>query len=139
MGPDFCIGVLFYPIVFAVIFVVTMAVARGKAKKAYYESLERLEADPHNPGLRAETLALGRKYGALLWGSRRAAIFDEVALMDDVYAAYARAGPRAKDEGHASPQQTVEERLHKLEDLRKKGLITADEYRSRREQILDDV
>jgi hypothetical protein len=39
----------------------------------------------------------------------------------------------------APPRETVEERLKKLEDLYKKGLITKEEYQKRREEILKDI
>jgi hypothetical protein len=41
-------------------------------------------------------------------------------------------------EGSAAPK-TVEERLQTLEDLKKKGLITEDEYKSKRQEILKDL
>jgi hypothetical protein len=41
-------------------------------------------------------------------------------------------------EGSAAPR-TVEERLQTLENLKKKGLITEDEYKSKREEILKDL
>ena len=41
-------------------------------------------------------------------------------------------------EGSAAPK-TVEERLQTLEDLKKKGLISEEEYKSKRQQILKDL
>ena len=41
-------------------------------------------------------------------------------------------------EGTAAPK-TVEERLQTLEDLKKKGLITDDEYKRKRQEILKDL
>ena len=41
-------------------------------------------------------------------------------------------------EGSAAPK-TVEERLQTLEDLKKKGLITEEEYKSKRQEILKDL
>ena len=38
----------------------------------------------------------------------------------------------------AAPK-TVEERLQTLEDLKKKGLITDDEYKRKRQEILKDL
>jgi hypothetical protein len=39
----------------------------------------------------------------------------------------------------AAPRESVEDRLKKLEDLYKRGLITKEEYQKRREEILKDI
>ena len=39
----------------------------------------------------------------------------------------------------APPQQTVEQRLQKLDDLAQKGYITPEEYKTRRKAILDSM
>lgn len=49
------------------------------------------------------------------------------------------AGKPAGNAAQAAPRESVEERLRKLEDLYKKGLITKDEYQKRREEILKDT
>jgi hypothetical protein len=49
------------------------------------------------------------------------------------------AGKPAGNATQAAPRESVEERLRKLEDLYKKGLITKDEYQKRREEILKDT
>lgn len=41
--------------------------------------------------------------------------------------------------GSSAPQESVEERLRKLEDLFKKGLITKEEYKAKREEILKEM
>lgn len=77
------------------------------------------------------TLALGRAYA-------RKGGCDEVALMNDINAACARATSQPAPVETAA-RATVEERLAKLDDLRGKGLITEQEHQTRRKQILDDV
>jgi uncharacterized lipoprotein YajG len=44
-----------------------------------------------------------------------------------------------KPAGKAAPAESAEERLRKLDDLLKKGLITKDEYQTKRAEILKDM
>jgi hypothetical protein len=117
--------------------------AYQRARQAYLDSLEKLKRDPRSPDLRDRTLALGREYAAkatlcLQNAISGAANFDEVALMNDINAACARADVKAgADDGKA--KLPVEERLAKLQELRAKQLITEQEYQSRRAQILQEV
>jgi len=46
---------------------------------------------------------------------------------------------RKQMEGGSAAPKTVEERLQTLEDLKKKGLISGEEYKSKREEILKDL
>jgi hypothetical protein len=106
--------------------------ARDEAKQAYLGSLEKLKHDPQNPDLREQTLALGRAY------ARKGVVgFDEVALMNDINAACARAATNVPAEGQSKPP--VEERLAKLDELRSKQLVSEEEYQTRRKQILDEL
>ncbi|MHB8454091.1 MAG: PEGA domain-containing protein [Acidiferrobacterales bacterium] len=54
---------------------------------------------------------------------------------------YKQAPPVSAAPGPASAPagETVEQRLQQLEDLKKKGLITDDEYRTQRERILNQL
>ena len=45
----------------------------------------------------------------------------------------------AKAGNAGTPDKTVEERLKELDSLKAKGLVTKDEYRSKREEILKDL
>jgi hypothetical protein len=45
----------------------------------------------------------------------------------------------ATSTSQSSPKESIEERLRKLDDLLKKGLITKEEYNSKRAEILKDV
>ncbi len=119
--------------------------AYQQARQAYVDSLEELKRDPQNPDLREQTLALGRQYSAradvcLQSGPPISGVtgFDEVALMNDINAACARAGGRVagREEG---PQPSLEARLAKLDELRSKQLITEQEYQTRRLQILQEI
>jgi hypothetical protein len=105
--------------------------ARSEAKQAYLESLEKLKRDPQNPDLREQTLALGRAYAL-----KGVPGFEEVALMNDINAACARAVKQVvAQEGKPS----VEERLAKLDELRARSLITEQEHQSRRKEILEEL
>jgi hypothetical protein len=129
-----CVGI----VVIALLAAIGQIMAQNRAKEAYLASLEKLKRDPHNPDLREDTLALGRKYANLARNRRGVALFDEVALMNDINAACARAGSKVKIEAdHRRP--SVEERLANLDGLWAKRLISEQEYRARREQILDEI
>ena len=63
--------------------------------------------------------------------------FDEIALMNDINAACARAESKVATGENAKP--SIEVRLAKLDELRSRQLITEQEYQSRRMQILEEV
>jgi Tfp pilus assembly protein PilE len=133
-------------VIFLIIIVVVVAVllapksdARGKARAAYEQSLEQLKRDPANPDLRQETLRLGRHYASLVRNSRGVALFDEVALSNDINAACAGAAQQRSALPAARSSGSVESRLIQLSDLRAKGLIDDAELAQRRREILSDV
>jgi len=72
------------------IVVIGLLVGLGKgqkaeeAKKVYGASLTALKLDPTNAELRQVTLELGRKYSNLTRNGKGVALFDEVALMNDL-------------------------------------------------------
>ncbi len=131
-------------IIFIAILVIAILAAIGQhkilnqAKQAYIESLGKLKCDPHNPELREQTLALGRSYANNARKLKGVALFDEVALMNDINAACARAGSKVMIEVDKR-KPSVEKRLAKLEDLRSKQIISEQEYQLRRQQILDEL
>ena len=51
----------------------------------------------------------------------------------------ARLRKEMKEGGGASSGSSVEQRLENLDKLRDKGLVTDDEYKSKREEILNDI
>jgi hypothetical protein len=113
-----------------------------QAEQRYLASLEQLKRDPHNPDLREQTLQYGRRYAQLVRNTMKA--FDEVALMNDINAACARAGSKVKveqdgDDRRGREERSIDRRLEELERLRRKAAITDDEYRSRRKAILDEI
>jgi hypothetical protein len=117
--------------------------ATRKAYKLYLDSLNRLKRDPHNPHLRETTLALGRHYVLLLRSSHGPTTFDEVAILNDINAACARAGtipPIVQSPTATSaPAATVEERLARLDDLLAKRAITDAEHKQKRGEILAEL
>jgi hypothetical protein len=62
--------------------------ARAKAQAAYQASLQALTNDPTNPELPQRTLELGRAYSRITRRSRSVTIFDELALLNDINAAF---------------------------------------------------
>lgn len=116
------------------------AAALEKAKKDYHNSLQALTQDPANAPLKQQTLALGRVYANLTRNKKGVAMYDEVAMGNDINAAcagamYAQAAPvsaRAAVSG-------VEERLASLQNLQAKGLISDAEFHERRNAILSSI
>jgi hypothetical protein len=122
----------------AVVAAISQSNARDRARVAYQKALARLKQDPANPDLREETLKLGRAYCGLMRNRRGVALFDEVALSNDISAACAAAF-RPQRQPVAIAQPSVESRLTNLAELRSKGLIDESEYTTRRQEILRDI
>lgn len=122
--------------------------AAQEAKTAYEASLAALKSDPTNAELRQATLELGRKYSNLTRNGKGVALFDEVALMNDLNAA---AGgtmaiaqppgmpPTSRSAGTTSDGNSVEARLERLSRLKEKGLIDDTEFQEKRASILGDL
>ena len=108
------------------------------AKNAYNEALLQLKMKPFDPDLKQRALYLGRVYANLTRNKRGVAIFDEVALMNDINAACASA---INQTALAQPANTlsVEARLEQLSKLKEKGLINSHEYDERKQRILDEI
>jgi hypothetical protein len=143
----------FWIIIIGVV-VIGLLAAMGKnqkaeeARKAYQASLADLKSDPTNAGLRQVTLELGRKYSNLTRNGKGVALFDEVALMNDLNAAAGGTMAIANPSGPALvPKATgavpgggsVEARLEQLSRLKEKGLIDDVEFRDRRAHILGEL
>jgi len=65
--------------------------------------------------------------------------FADALSNTELQSAWSSGKAAAPAAGQAAPQESVEERLRKLDDLLKKGLITKDEYKTKRAEILKDV
>ena len=105
---------------------------------AYQAALERLKVSPSDPRIREQALELGRRYAS--WtrhaaGQGGVTLFDEVALANDIQAACAA----ASRVGEVTQATTAEDRLQKLEVLRKKKLISESEYAANRQRILSEL
>lgn len=111
---------------------------REKAKEAYYSSLEELKHSPSDPELRQEVLELGRDYSRLT-RKGKVVLYDEVALMNDINAACAGASMPGSSSARGRLAATLTERLENLETLRKRGLVSEDEYSSQRARLLDEL
>lgn len=105
------------------------------SEKQYRQALSALRKSPNNAELRQKALRFGRRYAELARENKRT-VFDEVALMNDLNAIPTIAAEPGDDEESTND---VEERLIKLEQLYSKGLITAEEYSTRRNTILDEI
>ena len=137
-----CIGVVVALTVLLIVLAISAIKqerARQTARAEYQQSLARLKGDPTNADLRQRTLLRGRAYSNLTRKRKGVTVFDEVALMNDINAACAGAATLRNSAGGSNIGQSVEERLTKLAALKAKGLIDDQEYRARKQKILDEV
>jgi|SRR5690349_14579951 len=104
------------------------------AHDTYQDSLKKLKAYPSNADLKQEALRLGREYSALSRENKAVTTYDELALSNDISAATAGATI-----AQVPAQQSVEQRLLSLNELRVKGLISDDEYTARRRLLINEV
>jgi len=108
------------------------------ARKNYQDALSRLRSDPVNPLVKEDALKLGRHYAAVTRKGQGFAVtlFDEVALSNDIQAACAAATAQS---AQTLSSRSIEQRLEVLDTLRKKGLISDAEYKSKRIEILNEI
>jgi hypothetical protein len=139
-------------VIMVVVFVVGLAImgaqsgAKAKelreAEDAYHSSLAELKASPMDPDLKADTLRKGRVYSNLTRNNKGVTMYDEVALMNDINAACARAGtpqPTREAADKTNGSKSIEDRLSYLRQLREKNLVTELEYDQRRTEILKEL
>ena len=114
-----------------------------KAKAAYDEGLSSLKRDPGNADLRQEILKLGRAYSNLTRNKRWVTPFSEAAVLNDINAVCGSLGGpvavAAAAPVDALPTVSIEERLAKLDSLKRNGLISEAEYDRKRAKLLDEV
>ncbi|EGY52841.1 SHOCT domain-containing protein [Neisseria shayeganii] len=117
---------------------------REKARKSYLASLEKLKNNPTNPNIKQQTLQLGREYSHLTRNKKGVAIFDEIALMNDINAACAAAtisefSSNSMLERHNNTSSTIQEKINTLTSLYEQGVIDEKEFQQRKKQILDNI
>lgn len=108
---------------------------RKSAEQSYRAKLQSLRCDPNNPDLREKTLELGRAYSNMMRNNKGHTIFDEMALMNDINAACARATVGQYSVGNVAVTnpihlrgKSVAQEIEKLGQLFMQGAITAEEY-----------
>jgi len=109
------------------------------AKRAYLAHLNLLKASPCNPSLKQRTLELGRSYSNLTRDKKGVALFDEVAIMNDIGAATAAATSLGKTSASDVDAPSTEERLEKVYSLYERNLISSDDYKRQKDRILSEV
>lgn len=109
--------------------------ALEQAHQDYQTGLARLKHEPTNADFKQQALQLGRLYANLTREQKGVTVFDEVALSNDISAATAGATAPAPVQSAAS----AEERLHALDALRSKGLISDAEYAAKRQKLIDEM
>jgi hypothetical protein len=105
----------------------------AKAETMYRDALTTLKAYPTNADLRERALQIGRAYSFLTRQSSTITVYDEMAVMNDIQAATAGASAAAPN------RETIEARLHRLNDLHTRGLVSDQEWNDRRQKILDEL
>ncbi len=124
-------------LVVSIVAALAKSTEQGASKQAYLESLEKLKGDPTNADLRQETLRLGRLYSNSMRDDKGHTVFDELAVMNDISAATASAIV-TRDTASATASSPSAKLKH-LQELLDQKLITEDEFRQRRERVLQDL
>lgn len=116
-----------------------MAIAQAKAliaaKAAYEAALAALSAEPHSNDRRIAALNAGRHYADLARkkaGSNGVALFDEVAMQNDLTA---RLGSGASAPASGGREDRVT-KLTKLAELRDKGVLSPEEFEAEKRKLL---
>ena len=101
-------------------------------KKAYQKHLDKLKLSPEDNKLYDSTFEAGRAYVDLarLRAGERTPEFTEAMLSNDL--------AHARQEVEREPKAT-QQRLAELDSLMAEDLITQDEYKRLRQQILDSI
>lgn len=94
-------------------------------EEMYEEILKELKKDPTNPELREQALQLGRDYYNTTDASA-----DELAIMNDINAACARAAIAAQ------PELAPANQIEALSDLMQAGVLSPDEFRRAKANII---
>ncbi|MDQ3634388.1 MAG: SHOCT domain-containing protein [Acidobacteriota bacterium] len=112
-----------------------------KAQKAYKTELSKLKSNSNNADLKENVLRLGREYSGYtrkFQGIDGISVVDEVAIMNDINAACANF-VSFQDKSHQSVENTIEQRLKNLSELKAKNLINEQEFNERRDKILNEI
>jgi hypothetical protein len=112
--------------------------AKLKAKHSYEDSLNALKLAPANADLKQQTLRLGRGYSELTRDGKGVAIFDEVALMNDLNAVCAGAAAASVPTATAtvSEEPGIQKKMTELRQLYNSGLVSDSEYTVLRTELL---
>jgi 2-keto-3-deoxy-galactonokinase len=108
------------------------------ARQAYARALARLSEDPDDNARRLFALDCGQHYAALARqaaGNRGVAIFDEVALQNDLTARLGKKVSIAQSDS-ATDRLSL---LERLSQLRIQGALTDEEFEREKQQLLGAV
>lgn len=143
-------GIFFAIVMVVIIFfigrITFLAIAKTEkiatSKAAYHASLETLTGDPTNPRLRKATMEFGRVYSNIARNNNGVALFDEVALMNDINAACGGITAISNSGNPPTPPDaglSIQDRLTKLRQLKEHGFISESEYEKKRQQLISEV
>jgi hypothetical protein len=114
--------------------------ALTNASNDYQVALVKLKSNLTDPDIKRRALEFGCAYAAMTREQNAVTVFDEIALSNDI--STATAGAAAAPVLQSIPQPapvSLSDRLRKLDELRKDGLITDIEYAARRQKIIDET
>ncbi len=120
--------ILILTFILVVVIAIFAGVAAGDklraARTAYQNSLLALKGDPTNPDLRQQTLHLGRAYSQLTRNNKRVALFDEMALANDINAAAGGSTALVSPKATTATTPAID-RLQELTRLKERGASSA--------------
>jgi hypothetical protein len=112
--------------------------------RQYELAIYQLKRKPDSSELRQSALDKGRILSRVISESGSTTVFDEVALKNDLDAATAAVHSKNLAEGviilpDVVKSKSTKERLEELQILFFDGLITEQDYQSKRKSILDEI
>jgi hypothetical protein len=127
-------GVLLVGVLIGLSSSMAQAKALRLAKEAYEAALSALSANPNSNDARVAALDAGRHYAGLARkkvGSNGVALFDEVAMQNDITA---RLGSASLSTSTAPTDRVA--KLTELSGLRDKGVLTPEEFEAEKRRLL---
>lgn len=104
------------------------------AREDYYQSLRALAMSTDDRDLKEEAFVRGIVYAGLMRSAGREREFDEENVAEDIQRTL-RTGQKSRGQKRAATL----ERLRELETIREAGLITEEEYESKRAEIIASI
>lgn len=145
-GGGLCGGTGFLLLITVVLALVVSFKAESKrlneVRENYFSALADLRRDPTNRHLREYTFVLGRIYSELTRSREEGAVYDEIALSNDIIAACAAPvspSPPSSKLVAFEGQESADIRLQKLEGVPSLALIPEEESERMRRRLREEI